>query len=62
MKSVLNVEKGYSTEKLTADLENFKKQVMYCEYGLKLREIYPSSKALKLMLEVIRNDTIDEGN
>lgn len=62
MKLILNVEKGFSAEKLEADMENFKKRVMYCQYGLTLRQIYPSTKALKVMIDVIPEDQINSGN
>lgn len=61
LKKILNVERGQSVSELTESKKRLEKELLFVNYGLKLREVYPSMKALKLMKSVIPEDKIGSG-
>lgn len=61
LSTILNVEKGKSRNELEKDKERLEMELLFVNYGLKLREKYPAMKSLKLMKSVIPEDNIGEG-
>ena len=59
--TILNVEKGQSVMELTESKKRLEKELLFVNYGLKLRQVYPSMKALKLIKSVIPEDKIGSG-
>lgn len=57
----MNVEKGKSVAKLEEDKAELEKELMIVNYGLLLRKIHPSMKAIKLMESVIPESKLDDG-
>lgn len=59
--NILNVEKGKSVAKLEEDKAELERELLIVNYGLKLREIHPSMKSIKLMESVIPESKLDDG-
>lgn len=56
LKAILNIESGISVEKLEEWKVELENELYYVEYGLVIRKLFPTTRALEMILELLPAD------